>query len=281
MLNCLMFPGQPLAFATSSPADPIFAEIARLTRERASLDLETLAWTREAATEQVRLQVYGVAMSLYQSGLFAQQGVKPAFVAEHSMGIYPALAACGSLDAGDVLELTFRAGVCMAELMRKESYALGCVTGLTLEPLLAIAENNGVHLANLNTSRHFLFSGSAANMTGAMAEALARSAFSAKIFPCDAPLHTPFMEEAALPLAEIFADYRYREPRVPLINHIDQDALTAGEIAGFLVRELCEPVFWERTYLALRRAGTSRFLEAGAGDSLKKYNRWIEHERLT
>jgi malonyl CoA-acyl carrier protein transacylase len=276
-----MFPGQPLAFAPPVPNDPVFAEIARLTRERAGLDLETLAWTGKAATEQVKLQVYGVAMSLYEWSRLAHQGVKPAIVAEHSMGIYPALAACDSLDPGDALELAFRVGDCMSTMGEKDRYALGCVIGLPLEPLLAIAENNGVYLANLNTSRHFLLSGAGANMTGATAEALAGGAFSAKIFPCDAPLHSPLMEEIAPPLAEICTDYRYRGPRVPLVNHINQDSLTAGEIAGFLARELCEPVFWERTYLALRKAGAARFFEAGIGDSLKKYNRWIEYENLT
>lgn len=275
-----MFPGQPLAFATPLPDDATFAEIARLAREYAFLNLVTLAWTEGSPSAQVKLQVYGVAVSLYRNRLLAAQGVKAALIAEHSMGIYPALAASGALGEGEVLELTLRAGICMARLGEKEAYALGCITGLTLEPLLAIAGNNGVYLANHNTSRHFLLSGTTAAMTGAVAEALSAGAFSARTFPCDAPLHTPLMEEAAAPLAVIFADYRYREPRVPLMNHIDQDYLTAGEIAEFLVRELHEPVFWERTYMALRSAGVRGFFEAGAGDSLKKYNRWIQHEKF-
>lgn len=280
-MNCFMFPGQPLTFAPPKPDDPVFTEIAQLSRERVGLDLETLSWTGEAATEQVMLQVCGMAMSLCESRRLTKQGITPAVVAEHSMGIYAALAACGSIAAGEVLELTFRIGCCMATLMGKERYALGCVIGLPLGPLQAIAGNNGVYLANINTSRHFLLSGAAANMTGAIEEALAGGAFSTNTFPCDAPLHTPLMEEIALPLAEIVADYRFREPNVPLVNHIDQGLLAAGEIAGFIVRELCEPVFWERTYLTLRRRGADRFFEAGTGDALKKYNRWIDYETGT
>jgi malonyl CoA-acyl carrier protein transacylase len=87
------------------------------------------------------------------------------------------------------------------------------------------------------------------------------------------------MEEIAAPLAEICGEYRYQEPAIPLVNHIDQKPLAAAEITGFLVRELCVPVFWEKTYLALESAGVARCYEAGVGDSLKKYNRWIDNDK--
>jgi malonyl CoA-acyl carrier protein transacylase len=79
-------------------------------------------------------------------------------------------------------------------------------------------------------------------------------------------------------LQGIVADYRFAEPAVPLMEHIDQDFLAAADIPDFLVRELCLPVRWEATYLALRKAGVSSFAEVGAGQSLKKYNRWIASE---
>jgi malonyl CoA-acyl carrier protein transacylase len=111
-----------------------------------------------------------------------------------------------------------------------------------------------------------------------MAEALAGGAFSARAFPSDAPLHTPLMEEVATPIAEICGAFRYREPAVPLLDHIDQKRLKASEMAPFMVRELSLPVYWERSYLALKAAGVGKFLEVGSGDSLKKYNRWIDSE---
>jgi malonyl CoA-acyl carrier protein transacylase len=76
----------------------------------------------------------------------------------------------------------------------------------------------------------------------------------------------------------ILRDYSFAEPAVPIMEHIGQDYLSASEIPGFIVRELTLPVFWERCYKALRKAGVTEFLEVGQGDSLKKYNRWIESE---
>ena len=280
-MNCFMFPGQPLSFSSPQPDDRDLAEIAGMTEKRTSLDLFTLAWKKEVSTENVKLQVYGTAMSLYRNRLLRREGVTAGIIAEHSMGIYPALAAAGAIAEEEALELAFRIGVCFAGLGEKVEYALGCIIGLTLEPLAAIAANNGVYMANLNTSRHFLLSGPAGRMAGAIAEAQAGGAFSAKAFPCDAPLHSPLMEELAAPLAAICGEHRYREPAVPLISHIDQKPLSASQIGGFMVRELCVPVFWEATYLALHERGVRNFLEVGAGDSLKKYNRWINNEKAS
>jgi [acyl-carrier-protein] S-malonyltransferase len=277
-MNCFMFPGQPLSLATPQPDDGDFAGIARMTEERTSLDLTALAWTREAHSENVKLQVYGTAMSLYRNRCLAREGVRPAIIAEHSMGIYGALAACGAIAEEDALELVYRIGVCFSRMGEVNEYSLGCVIGLTLEPLSAIAANNGVYMANLNTSRHFLLSGEARGMDGAMAEALAGGAFSARAFSCDAPLHTPLMEEVAAPLTEICGEIRYREPAVPLLDHIEQKVLSAEEIPTFMFRELMLPVYWERSYLALKASGVVKFIEVGSGDSLRKYNRWIDSE---
>jgi [acyl-carrier-protein] S-malonyltransferase len=275
---CFMFPGQPLERPGQLPDDPDFREIALMVRERASFDLERFAWTGGDGTDNVRLQLYGAAMSLYRARRLRREGVVPGIVGEHSMGIYAALAAAGSLPEEEALELVFRIGCAAARMGASEEYAVGCIVGLTLEPLLAIAANNGVYLANHNTSRHFLLSGERAGMEEAVAEALAGGAFSARAFPCDAPLHTPLMAEAAGEIRGILAEYRYREPAIPILNHIGQERLAAADLPGFMLRELELPVFWEKSYLALKAAGADRFYEAGAGESLKKYNRWIDSE---
>jgi [acyl-carrier-protein] S-malonyltransferase len=260
-----MFPGQPLEGPGQFPDDDDFREIAALVKERVSFDLSAFGWTGREWTENVKLQVYGAAMSLHEARRLRRQG-------------YAALAVSAALPEEEALELAFRIGCTTARMGASGDYAIGCVVGLTLEPLLAIAENNGVFLANHNTSRHFLLSGEREKIEAAMAEALHAGAFSARTFPCDAPLHTPLMADVAEEMRTIFNDYRYREPAVPLMNHIDQDCLTAADMADFMLREMLVPVYWEKTYLALKAAGVGRFYEAGVGASLKKYNRWIESQ---
>jgi len=277
-MNCFMFPGQPLSHSGTLPDDADFRHIAQTARERAGLNLNDFTWVDTPSAESVALQVYGVAMSLYRTRLLVRDEIRPRLIAEHSMGIYPALAASGALPEGDALELTARIGRCMSVMSETGNYALGCIVGLPGEVVLSIAENNDVFMANHNTSRHFLLSGERRNIEALEAEALARGAFSVKLFPCDAPLHTPMMEAIGDQLREIITDYRYGEPAVPLMNHIDQSFLTAADVPDFLLRELLLPVYWEKSYLALRKAGITKYHEVGVGDALKKYNRWIESE---
>ena len=54
-----------------------------------------------------------------------------------------------------------------------------------------------------------------------------------------------------------------------------------SHIRDFLHDELLEPVFWEKSWHALRESGVDRFIEVGVGDTLKKFNRWIESELIT
>jgi [acyl-carrier-protein] S-malonyltransferase len=194
------------------------------------------------------------------------------------MGIYPALAACGSIDSSTALELTNRVGICLASMGAQREYALGSVVGLAVDRLDSITANNRVYIANYNASRHFLLAGESDKIRAATQEAEAAGAFAVGVFPCDAPLHTPLVAEVAAELHSVVAEYTFREPQIPLVDHLEQRRLKAADVPHFLVEELCRPVFWEKTYRVLQREGVQSFYEVGAGMALSKFNRWIDSE---
>jgi len=273
-----MFPGQPVSFAGMPVDDPLFCRTTDLCRTVTGWDPRLSDASASGVSESVRLQLFGTVMSLYRCDQLIGAHGLPGMIAEHSLGVYAALAATGSIDCTSALELTGRIGICLATMAARSRYALGSVVGLPGEPLAAIAANNGVFLANCNTSRHFLLAGEREGICSATAEAEAAGAFSTGVFNADAPLHTPLLQAVAGDLQAIVADYTYREPRIPVMNHLDQTLLKGCDIPRFLVEELCHPVYWERTYRALKQAGVERFFEAGAGQALTKFNRWIDSD---
>jgi [acyl-carrier-protein] S-malonyltransferase len=275
---CWMFPGQPIASADTPSNAPEFHKIALLCQETTGFNPLEIRTSASDLSQSVRLQLLGTCVSLYCSDLLMSQGGGPDLIAEHSMGIYAALASSGSIDSATALELTWRIGVSMAEMGLRRDYALGCVIGLPREALAVIAANNGVYIANYNTSRHFLLAGERGKVDAALVEATATGAFSVSVFPCDAPLHTPLIDEIAGGLQRIVAEYSFCEPRIPLVEHVGQTTLKAATIPRFLVEELSRPVYWESTYRVLRSLGVTRFQEVGAGSSLAKFNRWIDSE---
>jgi malonyl CoA-acyl carrier protein transacylase len=277
-MSCFLFPGQPVAFGDRSAADADFQAVCARCFEITGYNPLDDSVSDACMAKNVRLQLFGVCTSLDQLSRQLKQQGPPSLVSEHSMGIYPALAACGFIDSTAALELTWRIGCCLTGLGLEREYALGSVVGLTLDPLASIAENNGVYIANLNTSRHFLLSGEMSRIVLALAEAEACGAFSVSSFPCDAPLHTPLIRDRADQLQSIISDYHFNEPFVPLIESLNQSTLSAADVPGFLLEELCMPVHWERTYRHLRTLGIKRFVELGSGTALSKFNRWIDSE---
>lgn len=274
-----IFPGQPLQREALLPDDEDFHAITRLCREHCGYDLiNHQALPEHQLSHHTSLQIYGVAMSLFQARRFRYEGFSPALIAEHSLGIYAALAACGSINESEAMELVCRVGTCMARMSCVREYALGCPIGLPLDPVASAARNNGVFVANYNTSRHFLLAGNRDGIEMALAECTAAGAFSTSSHPCEAPLHTPLMAEISAELAAIVSEYSFREPVIPLIEHISQTRLTAADISSFLVNELQQPVFWEQTWKAVRTSGFSRCIEVGSGQVLTKFNRWIDSE---
>ncbi|QOX79248.1 ACP S-malonyltransferase [Trichlorobacter lovleyi] len=276
------FPGQPLQWEQGTPDDDDFRAIADLCREHCGYDLishQPLAGCR--LSQHTCLQIYGVAMSLYRTRRLHSEGSRPALIAEHSLGIYAALAAANSIGEQEALELVCRIGSSMARMSATATYALGCVIGLQAAPLEEAARSNGVFVANYNTSRHFLLAGPRQGIEAALAECRAQGAFSVSSFPCEAPLHTPLMAEVGADLAAIVAEYHFREPALPLLEHCSQTNLTAARIPAFLVDELQQPVYWEQTWKAARAAGVTRCIEVGSGQALSKFNRWIDSEAGT
>ena len=274
-----IFPGQPLKHEQVTPDDPDFHTIADLCRNHCGYDLikhQPLAG--HPLSPHICLQIYGVAMSLYRARRLRNEGTTPNLISEHSLGIYAALAASGCIDEQAALELVCRIGNGMARMSAVEKYALGCPIGLQVDPVEAAARNNGVFVANYNTSRHFLLAGPQQGIEAALAECQAAGAFSVSSFPCEAPLHTPLMAEVRDDLAAIVAEYHIAEPRVPLIESLGQTCLTAVAIPAFMVNELQQPVYWERTWQAVRAAGITRCVEVGSGQALTKFNRWIDSE---
>jgi malonyl CoA-acyl carrier protein transacylase len=276
---CWMFPGQPIAFAAGLDDDAEYREIAQLCQHVSGFNPLENRTSGANLTESVRLQLYGVCCSLYRLRQCIRQGITPDLIAEHSMGIFPALVACGSIDEATALALTWRTGMTLALMARQGEYALGCVIGMTCGTLEGIAANNGVYIANHNTSRHFLLAGEREKVAATLHEATACGAFSTSIFPCDAPLHTPLIGVIVEELQRVVSEYNFCQPRIPLMDHIGQTMLTAAAIPAFLVDELRRPVYWETTYRALRSRGVTHFQEIGVGSALSKFNRWIDSEQ--
>lgn len=277
---CWMFPGQPLKYLPSRPDDNDYNDISRICINKAGFDLFSCSPLSSDLTSNICLQIYGVAISLYSARKLRNSGARPDVVAQHSMGIYPALVACGVCSEEDAIEMTARAGLCMSVMGKSNEYLLGCIIGLSASVLSTLLESIDAYIANFNTSKHFLLAGHKSELTSLLQAAQSAGAFSVSSFNCDAPLHTPLMKTVSTGLKSVFADYNFSTPTTPLMSHKGELLTTPEQIRCFLHDQILQPVYWEKTVSALRNLGVTKFVEVGAGDALKKFNRWIESEQV-
>lgn len=197
------------------------------------------------------------------------RGRHPAAVAGHSLGEYTALVACGALDWADALALVSARGRAMAAAAARRPGAMGAVVGLpavTVRQLCTDASGGDeiAVVANLNSARQSVVSGTADAVTAVLAAATAAGALRAKRLPVGGAYHSPLMRPAEEALAPLLRATTLRTPRVPMVSSMTGAPVTdVAAYADALTRQITSPVQWFATATAL--AGETDFVEVGPG----------------
>jgi [acyl-carrier-protein] S-malonyltransferase len=197
------------------------------------------------------------------------RGRHPAAVAGHSLGEYTALVACGALDWADALALVSARGRAMAAAAARRPGAMGAVVGLptvTVRQLCTDASGGDeiAVVANLNSARQSVVSGTADAVTAVLAAATAAGALRAKRLPVGGAYHSPLMRPAEEALAPLLRATTLRTPRLPMVSSMTGAPVTdVAAYADALTRQITSPVQWLATATAL--AGETDFVEVGPG----------------
>jgi [acyl-carrier-protein] S-malonyltransferase len=200
----------------------------------------------------------------------AARGVRPGWVAGHSLGEYSALVAAGSLSLGDALRTVRRRGELMQEAVPVGAGAMAAILGLDLpaveQACREAAEGGVVAPANVNSPGQVVIAGHASAVDRASELCRARGAKRAVRLPVSAPFHCALMKPAQDRLAPELAALAFRDPEVPLVNNVDARAVRDGDACrDGLVRQVSGPVRWQESVERLAREGVDVFVEVGPG----------------
>jgi [acyl-carrier-protein] S-malonyltransferase len=213
--------------------------------------------------------------------VLAEKGVRPDYVAGHSLGEYSALVAGGSLEFADAVRLVRKRGRYMQEAVPEGVGAMAALLRLPegrLDGILAeAAQGEVVTAANLNSPDQVVIAGHAGAVARAMELAKAAGAKRAIALPVSAPFHCPLMRPAQERLAVDLAETAFRDLEVPLVNNFAAaEVRTGAEARQGLVEQAPNPVLWVATVRYLAAQGVSRALEVGPGAVLSGLVRNIE-----
>lgn len=217
--------------------------------------------------------------------LLEEQGIKPDFVAGHSLGEYSALVAGGSLQFADALYLVRKRGEFMQEAVPPGRGVMAAIMGVEKEEVAKICgeaqDGQVVEIANLNSPGQIVISGETEAVDRAIKAAKEKGAKRAVLLPVSAPFHCRLMRPAGEKLGEILATVQVRNLGIPLVANVDAQLTTSSDsIRPALVRQVSAPVLWEDCIRALQRVGVGTFVEVGPGTVLSGLIKRIAREPI-
>lgn len=207
-----------------------------------------------------------VSVAVYR--VLSKLGLRPDYLAGHSLGEYSALVSAEALDLSTAVKLVRKRGLYMQEAVAVGVGAMAAIIGADLEVVkevcTQVAGDEVCSPANLNTPTQAVIAGHKTAVERAIEELKARKAGRAKILPVSAPFHCALMKSAADKLALDLEEVNFQDPIFPIVNNVDANITTKGkDIRQNLIRQVCSPVRWVESVELMVNNGVERFIEVG------------------
>jgi len=213
--------------------------------------------------------------------ILEERGIRPDYVAGHSLGEYSGLVAAGALPFSDAVQIARKRGTYMQEAVPPGQGAMAAILGLSpavvADACRRAAQGEVCSAANLNSPEQTVISGSAGAVKRAVEIASQLGAKRTVMLPVSAPFHSALMMPAQERLEKDLRAASFSNLRVPLVTNVDADTVSTGDEArDALVRQVSMPVRWEESVRLLIDEGVTTFVEVGPGRVLTGLLRQIE-----
>lgn len=198
-----------------------------------------------------------------------REGVRPDFLAGHSLGEYDALHAAGVFDFLTGLRLVQKRGALMSQA---ENGGMAAVIGIAALDVMQILRDAGLaelDVANYNAPSQTILSGPRDVIARAQPIFERAGAQAYVPLPVSAAFHSRYMEAAAHEFAAFLDGFAFAPPVTPVVANISalpyprsgaDDAVRAA-----LVRQITQPVLWTQTMRYLLDRTVDSFVEMGPG----------------
>lgn len=210
-------------------------------------------------------------------------GVRPAYVAGHSLGEYNALLAAGVFDFLTGLRLVKKRGELMAQA---KNGGMAAVIGLRSEAVAKVIADHGLttlDVANFNTPSQTVVSGPVDDIKRAGPSFEQAGAQMYIPLQVSAAFHSRYMADAARAYADFLSPMSFAAPRIPVVANVNArpyPASNASELVkSQLVDQITHSVQWAQSVRFLMDEGATQFTEIGPGNVLTRMVQQIQQQK--
>ena len=248
------------------------------------IDLKTVMFEgpEETLKETKYTQPAIVAMSLVLTKLFMEEkGIKPDFVAGHSLGEYSAIGAAGILSFEDTVKLAAKRGEIMNVVAKDVNGTMAAILGLTSDKIVEVLSRveGTVEAVNFNEPTQTVIAGEVKAVEAACEALKAAGAKRALILPVSGPFHSSLMKPAGEELKKVLDTLTFNGSEVKLVANTSVEFVSeVEELKEELYKQTFGPVRWVETVAKLKENDVTEFYEIGPGKVLKGLVKKIDKE---
>ncbi len=202
-----------------------------------------------------------------------ENGVKPEFVAGHSLGEYSALVCAKVLSYEDALYAVGRRSQLMQKACDENPGTMAAVVGMNEEEIFALcteASQSGiVQPANFNSKEQVVISGDFKGVEKAV-EIAKQKGKKALLLKVGGAFHSPLMLSAKAELGPELEKLSFQTAKIPVVANVTAKSVTdPAQIKELLVEQITKPVLWSRSLEYMFNHGVTNFIEIGPGRVLQ------------
>lgn len=248
-----------------------------------SFDLKTAMF--EGPEETLKKTKYTqpaiVAMSLVLEKLVRGKGIKPDFVAGHSVGEYAAFGSGEFLTLSDAVKLTAFRGETMNEIAESVNGGMAAIIGMDSEKIKEVLKtvDGIVEAVNFNEPKQTVIAGEKSAIEKACIALKEAGVKRALPLAVSGPFHSSLMKPAGEKLKTEAEKYDFREGTAKLVANTTAEIISSPEeIKKEIYAQSFGPVKWVDTVNRLKENGVDTIYEIGPGKVLAGLIKKIDKE---